>query len=283
MGLGNCLLLWAYALVFARMNDMELVASRWGRFRWGAILRGEKKKRRYTEYFRETPRMQLWLLRFTMFFLEKEYDPEVKKISPDTKTRFYVFTKPYPSRELFKTLEPFEDEIGNALIHLLTPRLQRKYATLPAPQIGIHIRRGDFKAGNPITTNDFFIKSISTIREAAGEELEVSVFTDADDEEIRDILSLKKIVKSQNQEDILDILQMSKSRFMVLSRSSTFSYWAAFLSEAFVIMSSDDWQKNVKNSGNNYSEFRLHLGKNENSMLEAVREFVFPHHSSDAE
>lgn len=273
MGMGNCLLLWAYALVFARMNDLELVVSRWGRFRWGAILRGEKKNRRYTGYFKETPWMKLWLLRLTMIFSGKEYDPKVEKIVPDTKARFYVFTKPYPSRELFKTLEPFEEMIWEELIQLLVPGLQRKYDALPAPQIGIHIRRGDFKVGNPITSNEFFIRSINAIREAAGGELEVTVFTDADDEEISDILSLNNVVKSKNKEDILDILQMSKSRFLVLSQSSTFSYWAAFLSEAFVVVSSDDWQKNIKSTGKKYAEFHLNHDSVERNFISQIQQF----------
>lgn len=250
------MLVWAHALVFARMNDMELVVSRWGRFRWGAIIRRENRKRRYAGYFKETSRLKLWMLKLTMIFFRKEYDPGIEKIKPEAKTKFYIFTKPYPSRELFKSLESFEELIRKEVIYLLTPELQNKYASLPSPEIGIHIRRGDFKAGNPITPNEFFINGINSIREVHGAETEVTVFSDADDAEIMDILSLKNVCKSKNKEDILDILSMSKSRFMVLSQSSTFSYWAAFLSNAFVIMSKDDWQLKIKSPGEFYLEVK---------------------------
>jgi subtilisin-like proprotein convertase family protein len=49
---------------------------------------------------------------------------------------------------------------------------------------------------------------------------------------------------------------MSKSKFVILSRSSTFSYWAAFLSDALVIRPAGDWQLKIKDKlpGNNYKE-----------------------------
>lgn len=53
-GLGNMLLVWANAFVFAKMNKMELVLSSWWGFHWGAILRKERKKRLYYNYFKET-------------------------------------------------------------------------------------------------------------------------------------------------------------------------------------------------------------------------------------
>lgn len=255
-GLGNCMFVWAHALVFARINHLELVTSRWSRFRWGAILRSEKKNRRYAGYFKEVSYFRWWYLRFVMLFNKIELDPAIEKIQDGNRTRFFVFTKPYPRRELFKYLEPYEDLIREEIYKLLSPRLQEKLLLIKSPQIAIHVRRGDFKIANPITPNKFFISAISNIRSALNQDLAVTVFTDAEDNEIADILSMEHVSLSTNEEDILDLLQMSKSKFLVLSRSSTFSYWAAFLSEGLVIMHVDDWQKQIKPWGEKYFEMR---------------------------
>ena len=51
---------------------------------------------------------------------------------------------------------------------------------------------------------------------------------------------------------------MSKSKIIFLSQSSSFSYWAAFLSDSLVIMHSNDWQEKICDEDhlNNYKELR---------------------------
>lgn len=254
-GLGNCMLVWAHALVFAKINNLELITERWWRFRWGAIIRGEKKKRFYKNYFIETPLKTRMKMKFDLLVSPGDPDPEIKIIQ-NTENKIFIFTKTSRDDNLFKYLYPHSEFIKKELLELLTDPLKKKYSKCESPVIGIHIRRGDFKIINPITSNQFFIEAIHAIRETVKEVLPVTVFTDAEENEITDILELPGISISRNEEDILDILQMSKSKFLVLSRSSTFSYWAAFLSEGLVIMSEDDWQKQIKLQGEKYIEMR---------------------------
>lgn len=253
-GLGNCLLVWAHACVFADINGLDHIVGRWGKIRLGPILRHEKKNRLYWGYFREPSVFRLLWLNCGFVFRRMVYNPPVSRIN--TVGKMFVFTKGAPDADLFKRLVPYQKLIHQNLLSLLTPALLRKYKTLQAPEIAIHVRRGDFKMGNPVTPNSFFIEAITQLRRITGQNLSVTIFTDDNDDNVSDILAMGNARVANNKEDILDILQMSMSKFLVLSRSSSFSYWSAFLSDAFVIMSDDDWQKEIKPNSGNYFEFR---------------------------
>lgn len=255
-GLGNCMLVWAHALVFAKMNNLELVTGRWQKFRWGAILRGERKKRFYRGYFKETSLMQLFRYWVATVFCKKYYDPKFRYWNTKEKVVF-IFTKRAPDDDLFKLLAPYCEFIRESILNNMTRELHKKYTMTSAPEIAIHVRRGDFKIANPITPEKFFISAINEIRQRTNSALHVTVFTDADANEIPEILSMPRVTLSENKEDLLDILQMSKSKYLVLSRSSTFSYWAAFLSNATVILQADDWQKRIKGESPRYKEIRV--------------------------
>jgi hypothetical protein len=131
--------------------------------------------------------------------------------------------------------------------------------------ISVHIRRGDFKFGNPITSLSFFIDAINSIRNVYGDELPVTIFTDAENTEIEDVLKLPAVCLSEEKPDILDILIMSMSRFIILSQSSTFSYWGAFLSDAVILKPHTDWQQYIRSSkiNSNYPEINWKEGDEE--------------------
>ncbi len=272
-GLGNCMLVWAYALVFAKINNMQLITGRWAQLRWGPLLRRERKSRRYKGYFVETPIAALLFFRMKLFFSARRLDPDVDIIDTPGKRMNYVFQNPFPRRELFNCLVPYEDMIRNELHKMLTPAIKNKLIQCRPPEIAIHVRRGDFKLGNPITPNEFFIAAIRNIREVVKLELSVTIFTDAEEHEISEILALNNVSLSQNKEDILDLLQMCKSKFLVLSLSSSFSYWAAFLSKAFVILHDYDWQMKVKPSTAHYTEFRYRVVERDKALQEAIEVF----------
>ena len=149
--------------------------------------------------------------------------------------------------------------------------MKSKLKDYPIPVIGIHIRRGDFKMGNPITPLSFFIEGIKLVRECAGSNLPVTVFTDASKEEITDILQLPNVSLAAPKPDILDIILLSKSKVLFLSKSSSFSYWGAFLSDALVVRPINDWQKKIRESNDrsNYREFFF-----DETINETTKEFV---------
>ena len=243
------MLVWAKGLVFARINNLELITSSWFGYRWGAILRWEKKKRFYRNYFKETPFYKRALIRFQSSGSKIIIEPEITKISEEEKAvnRIYVFNKPTTGEnDLFGSLRPYRQVIKDEVYNLLCPPQKKMLEKYVSPIISVHIRRGDFKIGNPITPVSYFITAINIIREVAGNNLKVTIFSDAEKDEIAEILKMPEVSLMEGNSDIVDLLLMSRSRIIVLSQSSSFSYWAAFLSEALVIMPGNDWQKKVR-------------------------------------
>jgi hypothetical protein len=233
----------------------------WG-IRWGAWLRREQKKRVYWGYFYESN----WWQRLKAFFWLKTKkiiaEPSLTKplsFQVDENVLF-LFREVVTNSDLFDGLREHKDFLKQEIIQLLKPELKSKLNHYPAPVISVHIRRGDFKIANPITPLSFFINAVKQIRKTVNEEWPVTVFTDADPYEIAEILNEPGVTLATSKPDILDILLMSKSKVIVLSQSSTFSYWSAFLSEAVIVMHDNDWQKKLRYS-DSYKEFRVNNDK----------------------
>lgn len=257
-GLGNLLLIWARARVFSKIHDLPLVTSSWWGIRWGAWLRREQKKRVYWGYFNETSYCERLKAAIYLKTSKVIAEPPLTK-TPSFKTQkkiLFLFRDVVTSSDLFDGLREQRDFLKEEILQLLKPELKNKLDHYPAPVISVHIRRGDFKIANPITPLSFFIDAVRQIRKSVGAEWPVTVFTDAESYEITDMLNEPGVVLAAPKPDILDILLMSKSKAIVLSQSSTFSYWSAFLSEAIIIMNDNDWQKRLMNKGYQ-KEFRI--------------------------
>jgi hypothetical protein len=142
-------------------------------------------------------------------------------------------------------MKPFHKEVKSGFEAMLNKQYERKCGQLVAPVIGLHIRRGDFKMGSTLTPLEFFISVVHFIRNARGTQLPVTIFSDAYDDELNDLLKLPDVKRATQQEDILDLLQLSRSAVLVMSIGSTFSLWAGFLSEGIIIRHKDEWHPYV--------------------------------------
>jgi len=248
-GLGNKMLVWAKAFVFAKRYDLELFVSAWWSFHWGAWFRNEKHKRTYLGYFKKVP--FFIQLKFYFFRLIALIVREPESLNVSNKNRVYIFNKVITDTDYFQSLKPFREDIRVGLISLLHPKLMREFEKYPTPEIGVHIRRGDFKLGSTITPESFFISSIQAIRIIVGKNLSVEVFTDAFPEEISALLSLPNVYLTKAKPDILDILLLSRSKICILSISSTFSFWAAFFSNGIVLRHPNEWHPLIRPSNIN--------------------------------
>jgi len=257
-GLGNLMLIWARGLVFARLNNLPFICSLWYGLRIGPILRNEPKKRFYWGYFKETPFWQLISTNIFSWFVKKKYNPSLthKNTHGKTPPSLYIFDKTSIDEDLFGLIRDHHKLIKTELDNLILPSIKKRMQQYPVPVISVHIRRGDFKFGSPLTPTSYFINAIRLIRKTIGVDWPVTVFTDARMHEIKEIFDLPQVFMAEEKPDILDILLMSKSKVIVLSKSSTFSYWGAFLSNAVVIRSQDDWQLQIRsaNSDDQYIE-----------------------------
>ncbi|MDO6434149.1 hypothetical protein Q4E93_26305 [Flavitalea sp. BT771] len=272
-GLGNMMLTWTRGYLFAHLNELPLVASSWGKVQWGAWLRWERKKRTYWGYFRESSLAEKIKTRWQKRKAQIIVEPSVEKMADANKNdALYVFDQVSPGKDLFGPFRAHRDLVKKAIFDQLHPTMRGQLERYQAPVIALHIRRGDFKLGNPITPDSFFINAILLAREVAGKELPATIFTDAAPEEIKDVLSLPGVVMSEDKPDILDILLMSKSKMIVLSQSSTFSYWGAFLSDAAIVRPAGDWQGELRPADVNEHIFEGKVDFRDTASVQRLRE-----------
>lgn len=253
------MLVWAKGMLFAKINGLPFVTSSWWGLHWGALLRRENKSRLYMGYFKETGITQRVFIKWQLLFYKIIREPQVSLIQEvNNQKTIFLFNQVITHQDLFGELRPYQSLISRELYGILTLQMRNQLKKYAAPVVGVHIRRGDFKLGNQTTALDFFSKAIKLIRESVNEIVPVTVFTDADPSEISELAELPGIEMAAPKPDILDILLLSKSQIIITSRSSTFSYWAAFLSDALVIRPHNDWQEKIKfaGEGENYCEIK---------------------------
>jgi Glycosyl transferase family 11 len=253
-GLGNQLFPLLKAAAFARINGMPLFISGYGQLKIGPYLRREKIKRNYNGYFtfekgilgRQVERLRL--NRYRAF--EPVAEPAVAPLaSGEPANKKYIFSEIPHWNDHFAGLREHRDLVLPLFRELIKPALCDNAFGMERPCIGVHIRMGDFRklqageqfgnAGAVRTPEAYFIDVITAIRKIAGTDLPVSVFTDGYKDELRDLLAIGNITLVEGNADMVDLLLLSRSRIIVASANSTFSYWAAFLSDAPAILHPD--------------------------------------------
>jgi hypothetical protein len=246
-GIGNKLLVWARALVFAHLNDMPLSVSNWAEIKIGPFLRNEKNKRQYWGYFNTENCPGFLKKLFFLCWFRKIHEPAIVQIASSTRQKtLYLFEKTPPWSDYFKDIRAYRGLIKSALYEIISPKYIVLMDSKKPPVVGVHIRRSDFREAQPgedlgsacniRTPLAYYVRTIGIIRRVYGEDLPVTIFTDGREEEISDLLALPEVRLAEPNPDIIDFLLLSRSKCIVVSSGSTFSYWAAFLSDAPVVM-----------------------------------------------
>lgn len=240
-GLGNKLFSWASGYIFSKVNNCSHYITGMTNIHIGPILRRESSKRFYRGYFKN----ERFFLPFRYWLYRKIYlrqDESGKKVK---ESACYVFNEIPHWSDSFNTIRTFRDTIINGFWESLTPVIKEKIESYCAPIFSVHIRMGDFrplksdedfaKVGAVRTPCEYFIDIIYKIRTYAGSSLPVTVFSDGKDSDLEPILSLPNVYRAKEDLDIVHLALMSKSKIIVMSASSTFGFWAGFLSNAILI------------------------------------------------
>jgi len=250
-GLGNQLFPLLKAYTFAHLNNLPVLVTNYRQVKIGPWLRGERNKRVYNGFFNfEKNRIAAQFDKWKVKNISAEIsipEPEIKKLeSKDVFTKYFLFHEiPHYARR-FEGLTDNRELVINELNKLIRPSIKKRLEELEPPCIGVHIRMADFKKlregekfgkeGATRTPEDYFVKTIQSIRNMYGDNLPVSIFTDGSKKEFSILLQQPKIDFIEGNNDLVDLLLLSKSDIIITSGGSTFSYWAAFLSDAIVIM-----------------------------------------------
>lgn len=249
-GLGNMLLVWARALVYAHLTGSVFMTSSWTKLRVGPILRGERSRRWYGGCFKDlqnTNRLvKLWVLWTYHRIEEPTFEPAQR--SPSSRT-LYVFNEIPHWRDYFGAIRGHRELVREKLYEAVSDRYLESLNSIEPPVVGVHVRRGDFrelqpgedfaKVGLVRTPLSYFQDLIRSIRTIHGSEVPVTIFSDGYDQDLADLLTMPNVRRASDNPDIVDLLLLSKSGLIVASAGSTFGYWAGFLADAPLILHPD--------------------------------------------
>ena len=253
-GLGNQLFPIVKAHVFGALNNLPVVVTGYRQFKVGPYLRREKSKRNYSNYFKfQKNIITAWFEQQSIHALTKKglvTEPRVDRLNEgEKKNGVYLFSEHPHYHDYFTGLRENRDEARKHLLSILRKEIVDDVASKKAPVIGVHIRMGDFRklkegedfsqVGATRTPENYFIDCIRQIRSINGSCLPVSIFTDGYRHELENLLALENIEIVEGNKDIVDLLLLSRSKIIVTSASSTFSYWSGFLADAPLIMHPD--------------------------------------------
>ncbi len=253
-GLGNQLFPLMKAHVFGHLNRMPVIVTGYHQFKIGPYLRREKIKRNYSDYFTFQKRLiGAWiesqkLRKFKDSAIVKE--PLLESIdAKGSQRQLYEYNAIPGWADYFGQLREHRELVIRLFHSLLRKSIVTKTDEQQSPCIGVHIRMGDFRklrqgedfksTGAVRTPEEYFIEMINQIREINGTKLPVSVFTDGYRHELGKLLAMDKVKMIEGNPDIVDMLLLSRSKIIVASAGSTFSYWAGFLADAPLIMHPD--------------------------------------------
>jgi hypothetical protein len=247
-GLGNMLLIWARAVLFAQINSLPVVSPTWGKMAIRPYLRGERDKRYYGNLFSNKD----YVSKFNYFlasFKRKQlhYNRVISKIElsylepEEVDCHLFIFNQLPHWSDFFADLKENQPIIKNKLFASIRPSVLEAISQRPTPQIGIHIRMGDFrklkpdddftKLGGVRTPFSWFVRVIDSIRTIAGYDVPVTIFSDGHDRELIELLKLAKVSRASPASALSDMLTLSKSQLLITSSGSTFSYWASYLGQ----------------------------------------------------
>lgn len=242
--------------------DADLEVYGWNQWHVGPWLRGERVKRSYNKFFDPKNRNSTWLkYQFAKRFGNHQVSYERKGTAADVGSQFHVLNNPWIegnvgyNADQFQGLRGHEAVVRQGLMDMIRPKYRRLIEQAPAPELAVHVRRGDYKLGDRYVTPDsLFIEAIRSIRESRNEDIPVTIFSDAWPTELENLLSLPNVQLGKAQPDIVDLLQMSKSKFLVTSDGSTFGFWAGYLSHAAIILNERHASGRIRSEQSPYFE-----------------------------
>jgi hypothetical protein len=248
-GLGNKLFSWALGALIANKSHKKHAIYGLTRFHIGVWLRREKSSRFYRGYFKNEKRFSSYResVRDYTINLSNNNKADYGSIISDAigyKGNVVVKGMPHWS-DLFGSIRENREEVVKLFWSDLDTQIKQEVDRYVLPVFSVHIRMGDFRklaknedfknVGAVRTPLDYFIDIITFIRKELESDIPFTIFSDGSDKELEPVLALKNVRRASDARDIVHLAAMSKSKLIITSAGSTFSYWSAFLSSAIVI------------------------------------------------
>ena len=251
-GLGNQLFVISKALYYSEVNKLKIIFYDSKQLKIGPYLRGERSKRNYQGFFEF---QKGFLAEILIYFKNRKQinriricDPQINEVHA-----FDVLFSSIPHySNYFDELIPYRTEVQRIIFNNLTSKIQNQILNLKIIDVAVHIRLGDFQklardadfkqVGSTRTPLSFFIEEVNKICKQ-NPNYKFHIFSDGYPEELKPILDLTNTEFYNSINDMVDLYQMSKSKILITSAGSTYSYWAGFLGDSEVIQHPDHFCK----------------------------------------
>jgi hypothetical protein len=233
-GLGNKLIVWGHGIQFSDANKLKSYTIGWFDFKVGTFLRQEKRKRLYWGFFKRS------IFDFSFFykvlFYRKEYNPTT--LTEKSKV-VYIFNKLPEFPNYFLGINNSRELIREHFYKLVAEKHLTAISSSILPLIAVHVRRSDFVKNEDLeigsvcnlqTPLEYFKEKIFEIRGKLNSNIEVTIFTDGNIDEVSELLLIENVRLSDDNLDIIDLLLMANAKYLIISPGSTFSLWAQFIS-----------------------------------------------------
>jgi hypothetical protein len=239
-GLGNALLPWARAELFADRVGARLLAPKWNVIRPGPYLRGEPDKRSYGDCFLEGT-YTAGFRRSLVLALGRRVDEATfeaaANCAPFDRSCVVEFCG---IGDLFTPLVQSAPLIRHRLWQMTRAVMRPQPLERDDRFIAMHVRRGDitrqgFSATQLATVNQYtplswFIGMHGLMqRDPTLRHFPISLFTDGSADEVAELARLKGVHLNKRQSAIADLWTLSQASLLIASGYSTFSMWASFL------------------------------------------------------
>jgi hypothetical protein len=237
-GLGNCLLPWARAEIFARRTGAALLAPRWAQPRLGPWLRAEAVKRGYFGYFSSKGYLSGWK-KLAVCAIAHRVDEHAAADRLAGRGR-PVLVEFSGLGSMFAPLLEHRALVLERLRGITAERFQSAPVGEERNFVAMHVRRGDLtrqgyskqELGSvaQYTCLSWFASMVSAIRSAPTlRHLPVVVFTDGYPDEVSELTRMPGVRLRAPQPAIADLWALSRARILFASGNSTFSIWGSFL------------------------------------------------------
>lgn len=240
-GLGNKLFSWASGVVFAHVNNCSHYIIGMTRVHLGPFLRNERRKRFYFGYFKN----EIILLPILNYFQRSYNKKQAECEQIVSGNGNFIFSEIPHWSNSFIILNNHRELIKKAFWDNLTAKVNDRILMHEVPFIGIHIRMGDFrtlqdaedfsKVGAVRTPLAYFVEITYCLLHFLGKNVPITIFSDGYDHELQEVLKLPNAKRAEDDLDVVHMAVLSKSKLIIMSAGSTFSFWAGFLSDGILI------------------------------------------------
>lgn len=243
-GLANKLLIWSRAIVFAYNNEVKLesvVVYPWVNIPLRRIF--SRDKRYYHNFFITNDLFE----RIKAFSCAKKIiNPALKYKLVDVKVVCFQKIGQF-HLDYFADIREYSILLREHLYKIVNPEIIKRIENEKKYYIAFHVRLGDFES-ELRTPIQYYVEIHKFLVSELGFAPITYVFSDGGEEQLKGLLELENVKIISGNSALYDLLLMSKAKLIVPAIRSTFSYYAAFISDAVIIRHRKDFCGKIKSS-----------------------------------